>query len=188
MVELKTTKEIFEYDVTATDNLYDYITKYDADIEVLDTPDIMNDDVVQLTCKPTKEFNFKVPLKEISALFISGSLDVESDGKTVTVKLASKLARAYNWTVYRVYLNLQVGLGINGFKNVFIDTDDNLNCLMAESNSQFLTLNILRTSNMPANRNTNYVMVNRNSIMMVEPIHFFDWFEINQERIEKLKK
>lgn len=189
MVEMKTIKEVWEYDIGTVETIYENLRYEDPELEILDGKDPATDDKVVLKCRPSTKFEYTFSLSEISPVFTMGSILVVSDGETVTATLKSKTARAWGWTKNRIYLSATKSLGINGYDNLYIDTEDDLSATRLNGSSKFIDINVLATSKLPfTGDRPETVTLNIDTIDCIIPINLFEWLAMKEEMLAKKKK
>ena len=186
MKKFTTIDEVWAYDICLGDAVYG-----DLEEELVESwPDKeveITKDYVRLNLKPKTDFERVFKLKTESEIFQAGEIKVVGTwhNSQVKVYLNTKQAVAHSWFVRRVYLNLSRSLGINGFSNSWIDTEDDINMEDLE-NKKFIAINPLNTSKFPGcDECYEAVPVNVAGISHIVPIRYFD-YEMNKE-IEKKK-
>lgn len=187
MEEMKSIKEVCKKYDCMVDFIYSSVQEADPSVKISAEEDTYEGDIRVLNCKSSKTFKKVIKLNELYWAFLFGSVTIESDGNKVTAYLSSKTARAWSWTKNRIWLNFGIGQGINGFRNVFVDTELDMEKVLMETTTQFIKVDVLPTSTLPYNNQMDTIILNRNDISMVEPLCLDEWLELYEKKkdIEK---
>ena len=183
MKEFTDIQSIWTYDICIADNLFDR-AKSEFDIDYTESADIdtktKSERMRWAGCKASEPFKQTYRLKDLSPIFQAGQIEIEADENgDVFVRLASPKATAHSWTVNRIFLNLDRGLGFNGKGNSWIDTEDEITVDLLNASKPFFTVGTLNTSNFPGRDIDSGmgVLLNISNIAHVVPMNYYDYLE-----------
>lgn len=183
MKELTTMFEVWTYDCCVADALGGMMEELDRDLEfgegeILSLKEGM--EILWGGVKASRVFKKTYKLRDLCPMFQGGQIEVEATKSgAVYVRLASPKATAHNWTVNRIFLNLDRGLGFNGKGNSWIDTEDEITADKLNAGKPFFTVRTLNTSNYPG-RDVDSgmdILLNISNIAHVVPMNYYDYLE-----------
>lgn len=183
MKELTSMFEVWTYDCCTADTLGEMIEEIDTGLE-FGEGEILSlkegNEILWGGVKASKEFKKTYKLQDLCPMFQAGQIEVEATKSgAVYVRLASPKATAHSWTVNRIFLNLDRGLGFNGKGNSWIDTEDEITADLLNASKPFFTVDTLNTSNFPGRDIDSGmgVLLNISSIAHVVPMNYYDYLE-----------
>ncbi len=183
MKELTSMFEVWTYDCCVADSLGERIEEIDHDLE-FGEGEILSlkegNEILWGGVKAAKVFKQTYKLRDLCPMFQAGQIEVEATKSgAVYVRLASPKATAHSWTVNRIFLNLDRGLGFNGKGNSWIDTEDEITADLLNASKPFFTVDTLSTSNFPGRDIDSGmgVLLNISSIAHVVPMNYYDYLE-----------
>lgn len=183
MKELTTMFEVWTYDCCVADALGGAIEELDRDLEFGEGEIVSLKEGMEILwggVKAARVFKKTYKLRDLCPMFQGGQIEVEATKSgAVYVRLASPKAMAHNWTVSRIFLNLDRGLGFNGKGNSWIDTEDEITADLLNASKTFFTVNTLSTSNYPGRDvdSRRGVLLNISNIAHVVPMNYYDYLE-----------
>jgi hypothetical protein len=183
MKELTSMFEVWTYDCCTADTLGEMIEEIDTGLE-FGEGEILSlkegNEILWGGVKASKEFKQTYKLRDLCPMFQAGQIEVEATKSgAVYVRLASPKATAHSWTVNRIFLNLDRGLGFNGKGNSWIDTEDEITADLLNTSKPFFTVDTLSTSNFPGRDIDSGmgVLLNISNIAHVVPMNYYDYLE-----------
>lgn len=183
MKELTSMFEVWTYDCCTADTLGEMIEEIDTGLE-FGEGEILSlkegKEILWGGVKASKEFKQTYNLRDLSPMFQAGKIEVEATSNgAVYVRIATPKATAHSWTVNRIFLNLDRGLGFNGKGNSWIDTEDEITADLLNESKPFFTVNTLNTSNFPGRDIDSGmgVLLNISNIAHVVPMNYYDYLE-----------
>lgn len=183
MKELTSMFEVWTYDCCTADTLGEMIEEIDTGLE-FGEGEILSlkegNEILWGGVKASKEFKKTYKLRDLCSMFQAGQIEVEATKSgAVYVRLASPKATAHSWTVNRIFLNLDRGLGFNGKGNSWIDTEDEITADLLNASKPFFTVDTLNTSNFPGRDIDSGmgVLLNISNIAHVVPMNYYDYLE-----------
>lgn len=183
MKELTSMFEVWTYDCCTADTLGEMIEEIDTGLE-FGEGEILSlkegNEILWGGVKASKEFKKTYKLRDLCPMFQAGQIEVEATKSgAVYVRLASPKATAHSWTVNRIFLNLDRGLGFNGKGNSWIDTEDEITADLLNASKPFFTVDTLNTSNFPGRDIDSGmgVLLNISNIAHVVPMNYYDYLE-----------
>jgi hypothetical protein len=184
MKKLTSMFEIWTYDCCVADTLGEMIEEIDTGLEFCEGEihilEEFGKEIIWGNVKASKEFKQTYNLRDLSPMFQAGKIEVEAKKSgSVYVRLVSPNATAHSWTVNRIFLNLDRGLGFNGKGNSWIDTEDEITADLLNASKPFFIVNTLNTSYFPG-RDVDSgmgVLLNISNIAHVVPMNYYDYLE-----------
>ena len=182
MKELTSMFEVWTYDCCIADTLGEMIEELDTGLEFGEGEILLKEgnEILWVGVKASKEFKQTYKLRDLCSIFQAGQIEVEATKSgAVYVRLVSPKATAHSWTVNRIFLNLDRGLGFNGKGNSWIDTEDEITADLLNAGKPFFTVNTLSTSNFPGRDIDSGmgVLLNISNIAHVVPMNYYDYLE-----------